>query len=627
MAKTAILLPGSIPKETIASAAEQYPHIEPAFIEQISNQDVKETVRYLGGLGCDLFIARGLQAQMITEMSSIPVVPLRITAQELGILIKEVCTVLNKERPKIALIGYSNMFCNIDHFEELFGVYLQRYLLTGMEEIDRVLETVRESGMDAVIGGRHCCEKAEAYGLRAFFASGGTEGLSETLTTAEAMCALIDTERNDTAQITAMVENNFNGILQVGRTNQILKANRVMQNILGTDMAELRGKNIRQIIPDISQKQLNNALYGGEETFSSMLLLNNVSYAVNISPVKVSGMIESVILTFQEGRRIRRLDQELRRELMSKGYIAYRTFESAEWISESMLQIRNTAEKAAKYSIPVLITGEKGLEKRMLAECIHNESLVRSNSFVELECDSRSPEIITELLFGNEKDPEPCLCELAQDGTLYLKNAECLNGEGQFCLHKLIMGKRVLNRKGDHTPANVRVIVSCERDLVQMVEKGEFRSDLYYELSMIRLDLEPLRNRREDLRMYIRKFMQEMQKSHDRYIRLTRGAEELLLNYDWPGNIPQIRNICQKIIISSDRRDADETMIRRILDHSHPASAKTADDHAVIVNDRKAAEIILLLQKHQGSREKVAAELGISKTTLWRYMKKYGLQK
>ena len=228
MAKTAVFLPGSIPKETVGNEIRKYPHIEPIFIEQISNSDVKAVAEQLIHENCDLFIARGLQAQMLSEMTRIPVVPLRITAQELGILIKEVCEQLDKPAPSIALIGFSNMYCDVEHFEELFHVRLRRYLLNSMEEIDQVLQDVVADGMDAIIGGRHSCEKAGAYGLPAFFASGGTEGLSETLNMAEMICELTDTKRNDTAEITAMVENNFNGILQVGKTNQVLRANRIM---------------------------------------------------------------------------------------------------------------------------------------------------------------------------------------------------------------------------------------------------------------------------------------------------------------------------------------------------------------------------------------------------------------
>ncbi len=625
MAKTAVFLPGSIPKETVGNEIRKYAHIEPIFIEQISNSDVKAVAEQLIHENCDLFIARGLQAQMLSEMTRIPVVPLRITAQELGILIKEVCEQLDKPAPSIALIGFSNMYCDVEHFEELFHVRLRRYLLNSMEEIDQVLQDVVADGMDAIIGGRHSCEKAGAYGLPAFFASGGTEGLSETLNMAEMICELTDTKRNDTAEITAMVENNFNGILQVGKTNQILRANRIMTNILSLDMQDIIGQRIQDLIPEISVRQLNDAIYDGRETFTSMILLNNVSYAVNISPVEVNGEIETAILTFQEGRRIRQLDQELRRELLARGFVAARTFEKTEWMSLQMKDIRHTARQVAGFQVPVLITGERGVEKKMLAECIHNDSMVRDNSFIEVECASADPETIRKLLFGEPGDPEPSYAELAQDGTLYLKDVDLLDKTSQYYLHQLILGRRYIGTRGMYTSANVRVIASTERDLVGMVEHGLFRSDLYYEMSTVKLDIEPLRSRREDISMYVHAFMNACQKEYDRYVHLTKGAEELLKGYDWPGNVQQVRSVCHKIVLLCQKRDADELFVRRQLDQSFPVLARNTEGEVITFREKKAVEITQLLQKHQGSREKVAQELGISKTTLWRYMKKYGI--
>ena len=625
MAKTAVFLPGSIPKETVGNEIRKYPHIEPIFIEQISNSDVKAVAEQLIHENCDLFIARGLQAQMLSEMTRIPVVPLRITAQEQGILIKEVCEQLDKPAPSIALIGFSNMYCDVEHFEELFHVRLRRYLLNSMEEIDQVLQDVVADGMDAIIGGRHSCEKAGAYGLPAFFASGGTEGLSETLNMAEMICELTDTKRNDTAEITAMVENNFNGILQVGKTNQILRANRIMTNILSLDMQDIIGQRIQDLIPEISVRQLNDAIYDGRETFTSMILLNNVSYAVNISPVEVNGEIETAILTFQEGRRIRQLDQELRRELLARGFVAARTFEKTEWMSLQMKDIRHTARQVAGFQVPVLITGERGVEKKMLAECIHNDSMVRDNSFIEVECASADPETIRKLLFGEPGDPEPSYAELAQDGTLYLKDVDLLDKTSQYYLHQLIRGRRYIGTRGMYTSANVRVIASTERDLVGMVEHGLFRSDLYYEMSTVKLDIEPLRSRREDISMYVHAFMNACQKEYDRYVHLTKGAEELLKGYDWPGNVQQVRSVCHKIVLLCQKRDADELFVRRQLDQSFPVLARNTEGEVITFREKKAVEITQLLQKHQGSREKVAQELGISKTTLWRYMKKYGI--
>jgi len=157
------------------------------------------------------------------------------------------------------------------------------------------------------------------------------------------------------------------------------------------------------------------------------------------------------------------------------------------------------------------------------------------------------------------------------------------------------------------------------------VEHGLFRSDLYYEMSTVKLDIEPLRSRREDISMYVHAFMNACQKEYDRYVHLTKGAEELLEGYDWPGKVQRVGRVCHKIVLLCQKRDADELFVRRQLDQSFPVLARNTEGEVITFREKKAVEITQLLQKHQGSREKVAQELGISKTTLWRYMKKYGI--
>ncbi len=623
MAKAAVLLPGSIPFENVRDAIRQYPNIQPIYIEQISNAAVKSTAERLIAQGCDLFVARGLQAEMIQEITDLPVVPLRITAQEIALMVRQIQKDLNRTDITVSLIGYQNMYSDVSHFPKLFGINIRKHYVNTIEEMDEALRQSVEEHADAVIGGRHCCQIAGTFGIPAYFASGGTEGLSETLMMAQQIAEQIDTERRDAAELNAMFENNFNGILQVDMDGRILKANRVMMGIFAEEPEEIIGRHIQELIPELKEIPHTDM----NETVSAMILYRNVSYAVSIMPVGVENKATGAILTFQEGRRIRQLDQELRRELTRRGHIASETFERNQWESESMRMIVRTARQIAGYGTSVLLTGERGVEKSILAECIHNASIQRDNSFIEIECSGYAPEKIDEMLFGRdtERNERPCLAELAQDGTLYLKNVERLSPESQYKLRSLINGRRLTNTSGQFINANVRVIAATETDLSALIEEGKFRNDLYYELSTVKLDLKPLRERPEDVRMYIQTYTEYYQKQYDKFVHLTAEARDLLTGYAWPGNLPQLRNVCQRIVLLAVKRDADGEYVRRLLEHTF-ITPKQEKEPELPYKDRKAAEIIKLLQKYHGRREKVAEDLGISKTTLWRYMKKYGIE-
>ncbi len=629
MAKVAVFLPGSISEETVRQQIQSYPNIEPVFIGQIPNASVQEYAERLVQQGCEIFVARGLQALILEKETQSPVVPLRITAQELGMLIQTIRADYGRDDIRIGLVGYSNMFCDVSHFRELFGVEIRKYIMQDWSTPELILEKTQQDGMEVIIGGRHICEAARKNGIPAYFASGGTEGLSETFGMAQQMCELADTKKQDLAEITAMVENNFNGILHISREHVILSANRVMLSILEADAQDIIGRRISDVVGVIREADLIETIDKGSEIYSRMILLNNVGYFVNIAPIEVDHHISGAILTFQEARRIHELDQEMRRDLLTRGYYASRTFDSFHWKSKQMDEIVKKAKLVAPLQAPVLLTGERGLEKTVIAECIHNESLVRDNTFVEVECSAYKPDDLDERIFGRSGQSVhdgTSLIEIAQEGTLYLKNVECLSMESQYKLHALLAGKFIAGNASRYSTMETRVIASTEIDLLDRVEKGLFRSDLYFELSVVKLDLEPLYRRREDIPVYAHEFMTDMQKKYNRPVRLTRAAEKVLTEYEWPGNTQQLNNVCQRIVLLSPRRDADENFVTEQIALSYPLASSRTEP----VPDGEFADartrINRLLEKHHGSREKVAKELGVSKTTLWRYMKKYGLE-
>lgn len=627
MAKAAVFLPGSIPEEIVRNRLGLCRNIETVYIDQISNVDVKEVARRLDAGGCDLFIARGLQAQMIREITVKPVVPLRITAQEIGLLVKMIQKEMGRQDLNIGLVGSETMFCDVNHFDELFGVHVRNYVFHDVSEISDVIDQAVGDGMDALIGGRHCCEKAREKNILSWFASGGIDGLDETLEKAQQIAELTDIKMQDSAEISAIFNYNFNGIMQVSKNNEVLRANIIMLNILNRNSSEVIGRKVTELVPEIELHRIRQAIEGEEEVYSELVLIDSVSYAVNISPIKLNGRISSVILTFQEGRRIREMDQEVRREMTRRGHFAVNTFDMYQWQSESMRSLVQTAVQTARTNIPVMICGERGVEKTILAECIHNESMQRNNSFIEADCYAWSPGKLDEILFGtfDGQTKEPALAETAQNGTLYLKNVDKLSPESQYKLRMLIRGRLILNSGIIQTGVYVRIIVSTEMDLAKLVRQGAFRSDLYYDLSVIRLNIEPLRRRREDIMMYVRSYMAEYQKKYERYVKLTAGAETEMMEYDWPGNRQQLNNVCHRIVLLSKGRSVDELSVRLLLDETS-ADEEVRNEPKPAYHDAEAAKIVSLLEKHHGSCEKVAKELGISKPTLWRHMKKYGIQ-
>lgn len=628
MAKVAVLAPYLEMREIARPMLEGYDHIQAMCVEYATTDTIAERARTLEAQGCELIVSRGLQARIIRPLLKIPVVEMRITAQELGSGIVAFKRELGAGHPRLALIGFANMFCDTSCFDDLFDVELRRYMVEHSNQLVPYVEQAARDGCVGIVGGDLVCETARRLGLPCKFTSSGEESIREALDTANRICTAIDQEKRNSAEMDAMLNYTFSGIMQVDRDGSVRRINRAGYDLLGKAPGELLGWPITQLLPNLSEKVLQDTLYQGKEAYAFLLDINHKAVIVNIAPVEVDGEIEGAVLTFQEGRRITEMDNELRRELYQRGFIAKCNFDNLVCESAESRQMIALARRIAKYAAPVMITGESGTGKSILAQCIHNESLMRKNAFVPLDCSAWMPETLDNMLFGNyslRHDTGDSMAELAQNGTLYLSHVEALPLETQYKLLNLIRGRFLHNGSNRPTSTSVRVIASSDVNLISRVEKGEFRSDLYYALTVLSLELLPLRRRRADIMGWVNCKLQEWQERYKRYVHLTQGAQNFLQAYDWPGNLNQIDNVCERIVLLTEKRNIDEVFVRRQLEQVTP-KLLPGSDRVVLYKDQKAVQIAELLRKYNGNRERVAAELGVSKTTLWRYIKKFGIE-
>lgn len=173
---------------------------------------------------------------------------------------------------------------------------------------------------------------------------------------------------------------------------------------------------------------------------------------------------------------------------------------------------------------------------------------------------------------------------------------------------------------------NVRIIATTTKNLSVLVQQGSFREDLYYLLSGLTIEVEPLRNRIEDLENLVDTYIKLYCDMYSRYHVLTSGAKKILMEYPWYGNLIQLESFCDRMILSATHRTLDEVFIKQLMNELYPIIHQQNNREKIIVyKDPEALVISEMLEKHGGNRALVAEELGISKTTLWRHMKKYGI--
>lgn len=627
MAKVAVLVPNQELEAIAQPLIEEFPAIQIIDVEYVRTSQVLQRARELEQQGCDLIVARGVQAQLIRRNIRMPIAEITVTQQELASTMIELKNSLGLVCPRIGLIGFPNMFSDTTQFDRLFQIELRLYMTEQEERLEERVEAAIADGCNAVIGGNTVCASAEQKGLPYKFIPSGEESLRNALATATRIAYAIDLEKHNSAEINALLNYTFSGIIQVDRDCVIRRFNRVSNNLLGRSSAMLLGQEISTVLPNLNRSVLTDALLYGKEAYAFLLDIDHRAVVVNVAPILVGEQIDGAVLTFQEGRRLIEMDSEMRRELYQRGFVARYTFENTPCNDPETRRQFSLAKRISKFAAPVLLTGEAGSGKGVLAQCIHNESLLRKNAFITVDCSAWNPETVDNILFGNystRKEAGDSYAEMAQDGTLYLSHVEMLPLETQYKLLCLIRGQFLHNGPSRPVSTNVRVIASTSVNLIARVEKNEFRSDLYYALSVLTVEVLPLRRRRGDIEGWMNRYLNEWQEKYKRYISLTQGAWRYLEEYEWPGNLDQLNSICERLVLLTQKRNIDETFLREQLEQMTPRMLP-GTEQIVLYQDRKAVELAALMKKYKGNRQQVADELGVSKTTLWRYLKKYDI--
>lgn len=630
MARIAILVPFPEMVETARRVLRQYPELDVMCVEYRPTQEAAERAAQLKAEGCELIVCRGLQALLIRESVDLPVVEMRVTSQELGSIVLRLKEQIGTPRPVIALIGFGNMLSDTGRFDDLFGIRLRRYVVTKSEELALQAERSAKEGADAMIGGEVVCEEAKRLGVPAIPLPGEDESFHLAFREAKRSAYAIDLQHRNSEEIYSMLNHSPNGMLQLDGKGTILRANTAACDLLAMEPGQLQGHPLQEALPQIDPQIFDRVLEEGTESYTTMRDRGSGrTLILNASPIMVNERIEGAFLTIQEDARVIEMEAELRRELYRQGHRASYEFSTMVAQSKETKEMIAEAKRIARLPAPILIMGETGVGKSAIAQSIHNESLLRENGFAAIDCSGWMPETVDTILFGTygaRRDTPSCLARLAENGTLYIAHVDALQPESQYKLLCLIRGTFLHNGNPQPSVANVRVIASTDTNLITRVEDGSFRPDLYYALSVLTLEVLPLRRRREDISGWTDRYLRMWQKQYKRFVHLTDGARQFLEEYSWPGNLDQLSSVCERTVLLMQKRNVDEVFLRRQLEETAPHVQK-GTEKIVLYRDPEGEEVAEVLRRCDGNREKAAAELGISKTTLWRRMKKYGIEK
>ena len=339
-------------------------------------------------------------------------------------------------------------------------------------------------------------------------------------------------------------------------------------------------------------------------------------------------------------------------------------FENIIGKSTKMQQIFSMLETVAPSDATILVRGETGTGKELIATAVHNLSKRKNGPYIKLNCAAISETLLESELFGHEKgaftdakEMRKGRFELADGGTLFLDEIGDITPALQVKLLRILQEQEFERVGGTKTvKTNVRLVAATNRNLEEMVKKGEFREDLFYRLNVIPINLPPLRERYEDVKLLVEHYLRKFMKEHRKQMHFSKAALEMLLDYPWPGNIRELQNMMERIVLICPDGEITPQGLNHVLPFNYqkmymppePAPAPTAavepapaaaapqsresEQHTppkltkASLKEMEKESIIQALIDNRGIQTKAAAQLGMTARQIGYKVRKYGIE-
>ena len=298
--------------------------------------------------------------------------------------------------------------------------------------------------------------------------------------------------------------------------------------------------------------------------------------------------------------------------------------------SGPMQRVFQQIKQVARVDSTVLINGATGTGKELVARAIHNSSYRSNKPFVAVNCAAIGDELAASQLFGHKRgsftgaiSDQKGYFEAAEGGTLFLDEIGDIPKDVQVNLLR-VLEQRAITRVGEtHArPVNVRILAATHQNLLELVEKGTFRADLLYRIRIARVDLPPLKDRKEDIHLLVRTFLQQCQATTGIHISdVSHGVIRRLLEYDWPGNVRELRNTIEYAVIRArDQILREDDLPPEVLQLKIPHTTMR------LSGDNERTMILTALEQTGGNRKEAAKILGISRATFYRRLEEYDIK-
>lgn len=571
--------------------------------------------------GVEVLISRGGTAELLEEsLPSLPVVECAVSPYD---LVNTVHRARSFGR-HITVIGFKRVIEGVEQLAPILDVDIVVKRIRNQEEAETYLQQRLMSGgpLDVLMGGAVAEALALQYGIPTVFLETGEAAIKASIKEARRLVDVQRKERQKTEQFKAILHYINQGVVAIDADGRITTFNPAASKMTGIDPAHAIGKQVRDLM---ANDKLINVMRENRTQLGQLQKIGESLTLTNRVPIVVSGRTAGAVATFEDVTKIQEYERKIRSSLREKGHLARYTLGDILGDSRALVHTKRLARKYADVDSTVLIAGESGTGKEMFAQGIHTTSRRKKGPFVAVNCAAIPDTLLESELFGYEegaftgarKKGRLGLFTVAHGGTIFLDEIAEITAKLQTRLLRVIQEHEVSPLGSDKViPVDVRVIAATNRNLPREVERGTFRSDLYYRLCILHLKVPPLRARNGDIRKLSRHFVELYAARLKKRLALTESAISVLERYEWPGNIRELENISERLCVVSDREITAADVLGVLEDAD---LVPTPPVHSIKALQHQ--HVLKTLEACGGNRTAAAAKLGISRTSLWRILK------
>ena len=590
--------------------------------------------------GVEVIVSRRGTAFLLRENLNIPVVSLPQSSLDLINSLRKASRISRK----IFLPSFHNPITETATLSELLQIELQQGVYHDRASLREIIKEAHQNGTRVVLGGRATKWVAQEFGLSYVEIVTSEEIVNSAIENAKSVAESNRRQKAMAEQYRCIIDASSDGMVAVDEQGCITAVNQTARKMVKRLDTDCVGK---QIDGFPALKAVKQVMKTKQPVYDSIESIDDERILVSHIPVTMGEDVIGGICTLREVSRVIQAENSIRR-MMHKGLVARYVIDDLIHKTRIMKDLVETTRLYAKTDSTVLVMGETGTGKEVLVQSLHNMSRRKAHRFMSVNCAALPEQLLESELFGYEegaftgskKGGKPGRFELAHNGTLFLDEIDTTPAKVQIRLLRILQEREVMRIGGDRKiPVNVRIVAAASKELGQAVHEGRFREDLFFRLNVLRIMIPALRERQKDIPVLLDHFIRYFSKlNHIVPIVLSADYLEKLMRYSWPGNVRQLRNFAETLVMNYHLRPSKETMEKMYdelmrfspLPEKTVAPPETESDIRESFMRKKlqneAAFILQTLESNRYCKTKAAKSLGISRTTLWRKIKELQLE-